>query len=375
METLGTYQIDLSKLFSKISIKQVKNPGLTSISKSVRTDTIPDISDIASEDTLYKISKGTSWLSQVIGDKKCELKKYIIFETENLLVIKYRDLKIYYRIFDEVRYYKGENEFYPNNIMIHEFYINKNAILRLVDSKLLNPVEHKKWYSYKEFMDDIIILGPLELLGKTNLSDKFDWYFNLISTYKHMNDPILNGPGLGSKYISYNNLINGIYGSCYIHKFKLTIIIDEDFSRFLENPYKFLKIMNKETLLSLKSENRDNKIISNLISTIIGELDRITKDPSEDQVIKVIKKIYQSNEECLKSSNNDDLVIEQNFLLNYIPRMLDDNTISLIIKDLIEESDNKSLVNLGYVMKYFKSNYPNQYDGGKVKDIFLKLNK
>jgi uncharacterized protein YqeY len=55
--------------------------------------------------------------------------------------------------------------------------------------------------------------------------------------------------------------------------------------------------------------------------------------------------------------------------------MLDDNTINLIIKDLIEESDNKSLVNLGYVMKYFKSNYPNQYDGGKVKDIFLKLNK
>mgnify|MGYP006961644990 CR=1 FL=1 len=42
--------------------------------------------------------------------------------------------------------------------MIHEFYINKNAILRLVDSKLLKPVEHKKWYSYKEFMDDIIIL-------------------------------------------------------------------------------------------------------------------------------------------------------------------------------------------------------------------------
>ena len=374
METLGTYQIDLSKLFSRINIKFSKNPGLTSIRKSVKTDTIPDISDIASEDTLYKISKGTSWLSLVIRDKKDELKKYIIFDTENLLVIKYRDLKIYYRIFDEVRYYKSENGFYPNNIEIHEFYINKNAILKLMDS-LLKPVEHKKWYSYKEFMDDIIILGPLELLGKTNLSDKFDWYFNLISTYKHMNDPILNGPELGSKYISYNNLINGIYGSYYIHKFKLTIIIDEDFSRFLENPYKFLKIMNKETLLSLKSENRDNKIISNLISTIIGELDRITKDPSEDQVIKVIKKIYQSNEECLKLSNNDDLVIEQNFLLNYIPRMLDDNTISLIIKDLIEESDNKSLVNLGYVMKYFKSNYPNQYDGGKVKDIFLKLNK
>ena len=113
MKTLGTYQIDLSKLFSKISIKQVKNPGLTSISKSVRTDTIPDISDIASEDTLYKISKGTSWLSQVIVDKKCELKKYIIFETENLLVIKYRDLKIYYRTFDEVRYYKGEMNFTP----------------------------------------------------------------------------------------------------------------------------------------------------------------------------------------------------------------------------------------------------------------------
>lgn len=129
-----------------------------------------------------------------------------------------------------------------------------------------------------------------------------------------------------------------------------------------------MEILSKKSLLDLKMLHSDNKIIKNLLSTIIGELDRITKNPTEDQIMKVIKKLYESNKECMKDSSDESLKIESDFLFQFIPKELSDEE----IKNIVNSED---LPNIGAYMKYFKETYPNQYNGSKVKGIVTEYLK
>lgn len=77
--------------------------------------------------------------------------------------------------------------------------------------------------------------------------------------------------------------------------------------------------LSKNYLIELRTRNQGNKIIKTLVNTIIGELDRVTKDPSEDQIIKVINKMYKSNEEVTQT---EDIKTEQEFLNSLLPKMM-----------------------------------------------------
>lgn len=129
-----------------------------------------------------------------------------------------------------------------------------------------------------------------------------------------------------------------------------------------------METLSKKSLLDLKMLHSDNRVIKNLLSTIIGELDRITKNPTEDQIMKVIKKLYESNKECMKDSNDESLKIESDFLSQFIPKELSDEEIKNIV-------NSENLPNIGAYMKYFKENYSNQYNGSKVKDIVTEYLK
>lgn len=117
--------------------------------------------------------------------------------------------------------------------------------------------------------------------------------------------------------------------------------------------------MKKSDLLKLKSENISNSVIKNLINTIIGDLDRISKDPSEEQVNKVIKKMYEDNREVTQT---DDIIKEQEFLRNLLPRPLT----PLEIKD---EVNKLNFTKIGDYMSYFKNNFPSRYDGKELSAI------
>jgi uncharacterized protein YqeY len=117
--------------------------------------------------------------------------------------------------------------------------------------------------------------------------------------------------------------------------------------------------MKKEDLLKLKLENKNNPVVRNLISTIIGELDRKSKTPNEAEVISVIKKIRDAD---LEVTLTDQIAEELNFLNGLIPKSLSEDGMMKIVSSL-------SFSKIGDYMSYFKNNYPGQYDGKLLSSI------
>lgn len=117
--------------------------------------------------------------------------------------------------------------------------------------------------------------------------------------------------------------------------------------------------LSKNYLIELRTRNQGNRIIKTLINTIIGELDRVTKDPSEDQIIKVINKMYKSNEEVTQT---EDIKVEQEFLNSLLPKMMTTEEITNIVNSL-------DLKSIGDYMKHFKENYTGRYDGKELSKI------
>lgn len=117
--------------------------------------------------------------------------------------------------------------------------------------------------------------------------------------------------------------------------------------------------MKKEDLLKLKLENKSNPVVRNLISTIIGELDRKSKNPNEAEVMSVIKKIRDAD---LEVTMTDQIAKEIDFLDGLIPKSLSEDEMKKIVSSL-------SFTKIGEYMSYFKENYPGQYDGKLLSSI------
>lgn len=117
--------------------------------------------------------------------------------------------------------------------------------------------------------------------------------------------------------------------------------------------------MKKEDLLKLKLENKSNPVVRNLISTIIGELDRKSKNPNESEVMSVIKKIRDAD---LEVTMTEQIAKELDFLDGLIPKSLSEDGMKKIVSSL-------SFTKIGEYMSYFKENYPGQYDGKLLSSI------
>lgn len=117
--------------------------------------------------------------------------------------------------------------------------------------------------------------------------------------------------------------------------------------------------MKKEDLLKLKLENKSNPVVRNLISTIIGELDRKSKNPNEAEVMSVIKKIRDAD---LEVTMTEQIAKELDFLDGLIPKSLSEDEMKKIVSSL-------SFTKIGEYMSYFKENYPGQYDGKMLSSI------
>jgi uncharacterized protein YqeY len=117
--------------------------------------------------------------------------------------------------------------------------------------------------------------------------------------------------------------------------------------------------LSKSYLIKLRSENLSDKTIKTLINTIIGEMDRISKDPSEEQIIKVLNKMYKSNEEVTQT---EEIIKEQEFLNSLLPKMMSTEELSSIV-------DSLNFKSIGEYMKYFKDNYSGKYDGKELSKI------
>lgn len=143
--------------------------------------------------------------------------------------------------------------------------------------------------------------------------------------------------------------------------------------------------ITKESLFEMKKNHYadSNKVIVNLINTIIGEGDRKSKNPSNDDYIMIMKKIKSDNtqimrdvQEDAKKHNYESLedstmydnfitaIAENEFIDTLLPKQLTIDEISTIVNNLIESYN----YNLGQVMQYMSTNYKGLYNGKEVSD-------
>lgn len=133
-----------------------------------------------------------------------------------------------------------------------------------------------------------------------------------------------------------------------------------------------------KTVAEIKTEResqRSNSVIYSLLGVLLGELDRLpiprSQEPSEDQIYSVLKKLYDGAESMREYNPASDQ--EYMYLKEYIKVQLTEEEIRTIIMGLMVRSDVQ--YNMGLVMKYFKENYPNQYDGKLVSQIAKEMLK
>lgn len=112
----------------------------------------------------------------------------------------------------------------------------------------------------------------------------------------------------------------------------------------------------KEKIVEYRNKNPQYRT---LLGTLIGELDRISKTPSDEQVIQVVKKMMEANNLINNSESK-----EENFILEqFLPSQLTEEQIENIIK-------REKFSSIKDCMTFFKELHPGLYNGKTVSQIY-----
>jgi len=133
-------------------------------------------------------------------------------------------------------------------------------------------------------------------------------------------------------------------------------------------------MLTLQKLKELKQTNRDKLVIYKLLSTIIGECEQISKNPSNNEIVRVLQKMYKDNNITLKECSKDrvnliqELNEENNFLSRYLPTPLTDEELLALIGSQMSEGKR-----MPDIMKYLSTNYKGRYDSKKAILIINSL--
>ena len=117
-----------------------------------------------------------------------------------------------------------------------------------------------------------------------------------------------------------------------------------------------------DIISAMKERNSTKKLV---LSTLIGELDRVDKSPTDEKIIKIIQKMVENN----KLTNTT----EENIYLNvYLPKMLDTNVLDEKIKTYIVDNGLSTMRDMGKIMKYLNTDYTGMFNGKEASEISKK---
>ena len=180
-----------------------------------------------------------------------------------------------------------------------------------------------------------------------------------------------------------HQVILGIQGesSCSMSVIKGKSCIFREYNRIVTIIWLELIILQElknmvtlKKLKELKQIKRDNKVIYNLLNTIIGECEQISKDPSCSQVMDVIQKMYKDNKQTISECSVDrvdqlNTLNEENaFLESYLPQPLTKEELTALIGSQLTAGNNMSKI-----MKYLSEEYKGRYDGKVAVEIIKSL--
>lgn len=122
----------------------------------------------------------------------------------------------------------------------------------------------------------------------------------------------------------------------------------------------------KDRMLALKEKNM---IKRTALSSLLGELDNKSKNPTDAEVVSTIKKMIENNKTI--NCENENVYLEP-----YLPSMLSNVDLELHISGFIAKLKTEgevSMRNMKDVMNYLSSNFPGQYDGKQASIIAKNL--
>jgi uncharacterized protein YqeY len=126
--------------------------------------------------------------------------------------------------------------------------------------------------------------------------------------------------------------------------------------------------IKKDLMQAMKAKDDEKK---NTLRVVMGEFARAaTKAISDDEVVKILKKLAKSERETLDHSGQagDSQYID--ILETYLPQMVSDDELSQWIADNIDFSKYKNKMQS---MKDIMGHFGSAADGSRVKEILQKM--
>ncbi len=115
----------------------------------------------------------------------------------------------------------------------------------------------------------------------------------------------------------------------------------------------------KQQIIDYRNSHTETRT---LLGTVLGELDRITKDPTDEQCVQLIKKMIESN----RLINTTEALYENQLLEQFIPKQLTEDQIEIIVR-------REGFKSIKDCMTFFKEQYSGLYNGQLVSKIFKNL--
>ena len=120
----------------------------------------------------------------------------------------------------------------------------------------------------------------------------------------------------------------------------------------------------------LVARKTGDKIKSDLLTTIVGEFETLSKKGKEltdADLVALLKKFKANNLETLNVKPDDEILIKENEILDsYLPQQMTDEDLKNAIIRFIEVNED---VNMGKIMAHLKSTYAGLYDGKRASEI------
>ena len=117
----------------------------------------------------------------------------------------------------------------------------------------------------------------------------------------------------------------------------------------------------------VKAMKAKDEALKSALRVVLGELGRLPeKQLSDDQIIKVVKKLIKAEREVLEQSGGEKTSAFITALEGYLPRMADEEEIRSWISANVDFSQYKNKMQaMGQIMKHFGSGA----DGNTVKKV------
>lgn len=123
--------------------------------------------------------------------------------------------------------------------------------------------------------------------------------------------------------------------------------------------------VNADFMLAFKSKETEKKNFLGLIKGEISNESSRGKELNDELVLSVIKKMEKS----LLQTNTPESLKELEYIKCYLPKMMNEEDVIKIVKDLISKDFN----NIGMVMGYFNKNHKGMVDNKMVSQVAKKF--